>query len=106
MAQAMGRYLLLNLEGGSYGAEGFVACQQLQSQAEYAILTMQRVLVVQSPGLRFLPILKWQLLLDNLILITRCAHEASWRGRRGWGGNLCICHAPLTQDLQGMIKCE
>ena len=71
LLQAMGRYLLLNLEAGSFLGEGFVACQQLHSPAEYVIVTLQRVLVVQSPGLRFLPLLRWHMLLADVILITR-----------------------------------
>ena len=71
--QAMGRYLLLNLEGGAFATEGFTACQETASTEEYAIVTQQHVLVVHSPGLRFLPTLRWQMDLGDLILASRCA---------------------------------
>lgn len=69
----MGRYLLLNVEGGKFLAEGFRACQQLQAASDFAVLTGHHLLCIMSPGLRFLPLLKWQVPLEGIILVQRCA---------------------------------
>ena len=98
--QAMGRYLLLIVEGGKYQAEGFRACQALQAASEFAVLTGHHLLCVTSPGLRFLPLLKWQVALEGVILVQRyascpCACSApanSSRRSQGPDAGLAVCH--------------
>ena len=67
----MGRYLLLNVEGGRFQGEGFCACQQLQAPSEFALLTGHHLLCLSSAGLRFLPLLKWPMPLEGIILVQR-----------------------------------
>ena len=95
----MGRYLLLIVEGGKYQAEGFRACQELQAASEFAVLTGHHLLCVTSPGLRFLPLLKWQVALEGVILVQRyasclsacSAHADSSRCSQGSDADLRLC---------------
>ena len=106
--QAMGRYLLLIVEGGKYQAEGFRACQELQAASEFAVLTGHHLLCVTSPGLRFLPLLKWQVALEGVILVQRyascpCACSApaiSSRCSQGPDAELTVCHGSRAGSTQ------
>ena len=72
-AQALGRYLLQDVDRGRFAGEAFIACQQLHSPTDYAVLTAGHLLCIHSPGLRFLPSLNYCIALEDILLLRRCA---------------------------------
>lgn len=71
-SQAIGRYLLQDVDRSRFAQERFLLCQQLASSMDFAVLTAAHLLSIHSPGLRFLPSLTYAVALEDVIFIRRC----------------------------------
>lgn len=80
--QAIGRYLLQDVEGGKYAYHPYVACVQLQPGTEFAVLTASHLLCIHSPGLHFLPSLMYAVALEDVTFLQRCAQAGYLTGAR------------------------
>lgn len=69
--QAIGRYLLQDVDGGRFCKEHFIACQQLLPASDFAVLTASHLLSIHSPGLRFLPSLIYSVALEDIVFLRR-----------------------------------
>ena len=70
--QAIGRYLVAEIDTGAFSMEEFLLCRQLSSEVEFAVLTQRRLLLVSWPGLRFLPLIVWAVDVDDILHVRRC----------------------------------
>ena len=69
--QAIGRYLLQDVDRGRFAKERFISCQQLVPSTDFAVLTSLHLLSIHSPGLRFLPSLNYCVALEDIIFLRR-----------------------------------
>jgi len=70
--QAIGRYLLAEVSEGRYSAEEFLICRQQSDGPQFVLLTSEHALCVSWPGLRFFPMIKWAVQIQNILHVRRC----------------------------------
>ncbi|KAK9798969.1 hypothetical protein WJX73_003190 [Symbiochloris irregularis] len=68
-SEAMGRYLLGDVDKRRFAQESFLLCQQLSHVTEFAVLTSCHLLSITSAGLRFLPSLNYSVALQDIIFV-------------------------------------
>ena len=69
--QAVGRYLLNEVEGGVHSSEEFLICRQHEDNNEFTILTASHVLCICWPGLRFFASLKFCICVRDILHTRR-----------------------------------
>lgn len=69
--QAIGRYLLAEVSEGRYSAEEFLICRQQSDGPQFVLLTSEHALCVSWPGLRFFPMIKWAVQIQNILHVRR-----------------------------------